>query len=230
LLVSLLRWVEREDEARQDGRRCKMLADAVLSMRSAEPADPPTTPDWGVGKGRSAERTYATTSRLLGHVLATSGNDRELTIPVVVVARGGFSSAEVGRLGGEVVGGRPRTTTVSPGQGAPPGRIALSVCLTVGALRRLLAAPWVEHAMFENARASTATEPNGAIDTGSPADRDSCPDCGERVAAIWTRKDVAHPLRADTQGNTCPGCKATLRRAAGAEWHVERAPAAAAVA
>jgi hypothetical protein len=106
--------------------------------------------------GAAATRSRrATKSRLVGHALATSGGERQLWLPVCIVARPDVAATVAAGFVQEILE-RPVTTVTVPQDGSAfGGRTAVVETMSVRQLRRFLTADWVEHAMFAADRRTT---------------------------------------------------------------------------
>jgi hypothetical protein len=101
------------------------------------------------GFGHRPARFRATTSRLVSHALATAGSERELgSVPVCLVGRPGASLGEMNAVAQHVLARPLAAVTLSDDAGAMAGRSAVVAVMSVGEVRRGIAASRVEHAMF----------------------------------------------------------------------------------
>jgi hypothetical protein len=121
----------------------------LLSIRRTRADDAPARPERGLG---AAARRRATASRLIEHALATSRRDRELGLPVRMIARASVPIAETRSVVEDLLA-RPVTTVTLPEDAtAFGGRTAVVATMTTGQLRRILTAPGIEHVMFASDR------------------------------------------------------------------------------
>lgn len=119
---------------------------ALVASSGADVAAAPVPRD---GFGRRPTRSRATTSRLVSHVLATGGSERRLGgVPVCLVGRPGASLREMSAVAQDVLARPPTAVTLSDDAGAMAGRSGVVAVMTIGELRRGIAASQVEHAMF----------------------------------------------------------------------------------